>query len=34
MTTPASRLRADIDFERPGKHRGFLNLSHSVHRSA
>lgn len=30
----ASRLRADIEFERPGKHRGFLNLSHSVHRSA
>jgi predicted deacylase len=34
MTAMPSRLRADIDFSKPGKQRGFLTLSHSVHRSA
>lgn len=34
MAKPASRLSSEIDFERKGKHEGFLRLPHSVHRSA
>ena len=34
MNDQASRLRADIDFAAKGKQRGFITLSHSVHRSA
>jgi predicted deacylase len=34
MNDQPSRLRTDIDFDRKGKQRGFLTLSHSVHRSA
>ena len=34
LTTMASRLRTDVDFARQGKQRGFITLSHSVHRSA
>ncbi|BBK33518.1 hypothetical protein EDC65_3354 [Stella humosa] len=29
-----SRLSSEVDFERDGKHTGFLRLPHSVHRSA
>ena len=38
MTKPAgriiSRISSEVDFDREGKHVGFLRLPHSVHRSA
>lgn len=34
MANPTSRIRSEIDFDRTGKHSGFLRLPHSVHRSA
>lgn len=33
MSRP-SRLSSEVDFDRDGKHTGFLRLPHSVHRSA
>ena len=29
-----SRITTDVDFDRKGKHVGYLRLPHSVHRSA
>lgn len=34
MTASRSRLSATIDFDKPGKHTGFVRLPYSVHRSA
>src|SRR5579862_3772902 len=34
MTRSQSRLTSEIDFDRDGKHHGFIRLPHSVHRSA
>jgi uncharacterized protein len=34
MARSQSRLSAEIDFDRNGKHHGFIRLPHSVHRSA
>ena len=34
MATKKSRIMSEIDFDRDGKHQGFLRLPHSVHRSA
>lgn len=33
-TSRKSRITTQVDFQRPGKQQGFLNLPHSVHRSA
>ncbi|HEX3953867.1 MAG TPA: succinylglutamate desuccinylase/aspartoacylase family protein [Stellaceae bacterium] len=34
MAAVRSRLTAEIDFDKPGKHHGFVRLPYSVHRSA